>query len=173
MQKIDVGHLSTLIDIVPTPEEQIQAEKASEYQEIEYFGIVERFFYSLYDIVELKSRVQKWLFKLQFEERCNELEEQIDILDKGKMTIIRSHNLKEIFGILLAFGNHMNYGNRKGNAYGFRLDGLDLLPQIKTTDNSMTFPMFLWAFIKNKNAKLTRILQEFEPVQKASHGMVW
>ena len=72
-QKIDMGHLSTLIDIVPTVEEQIQAEKASEYQEVANFGVVERFFYSLYDIVELKSRLQKWLFKLQFQERCQEL----------------------------------------------------------------------------------------------------
>ena len=75
-----MGHLSTLIDIVPTVEEQIQAEKASEYQEVANFGVVERFFYSLYDIVELKSRLQKWLFKLQFQERCQELEEQIDII---------------------------------------------------------------------------------------------
>ena len=168
--KIDVGHLSTLIDIVPTPEEQIQAEKASEDREVKYFGIVERFFYSLYDIVELKSRLQKWLFKLQFIERCKELQEQIDIINQGKLTILRSNNLKEIFGIVLAFGNHMNFGNKKGNAYGFRLNGLSLLPQIKTTDNSMTFPMFIWAFIKKKYPKLTHILKEFEPVQKASHS---
>merc|ERR1712228_221380 len=62
----------------------------------------------------------------------------------------------------------MNVGNVKGNAYGFTLNGLSLLPQIKTTDNSMTFPMFLWAFIKNHYPNLTLVLKEFESIMIAS-----
>ena len=56
--KIGIDQLTALIDCVPTPEEQIQAEKASEYRKVQHFGIAERFFYSLYDIVELKQRLQ-------------------------------------------------------------------------------------------------------------------
>jgi len=167
--KIDVGHLSTLIDIVPTPEEQIEAEKASKDRDVKYFGVVERFFYSIYDIIELRPRLQKWLFKLTFMDRLSELKQQIDILERGKNIVLRSKTLREIFAIILAFGNHMNFGNKKGNAYGFRLDAFSLFPQIKTTDNSMTFPMFIWAFIKRQYPHLLKILQEFEPVQEASH----
>eukprot|EP01083_Nonionella_stella_P299730 1019630_1 len=167
--KLDINHLIALIDIVPTPEEQIQAEKASEHREIKHFGVVERFFYCVYDVVELKERLQKWLFKRQFEDKCNRLKEQINAIEQAKKVIINSHNLREILSVILAFGNHCNYGNAKGNAYGFQLDVISLLPQIKTTDNSMTFPMFIWAFIKKKYPQLMHILEEFKPVQVASH----
>eukprot|EP01083_Nonionella_stella_P224599 799355_1 len=167
--KLDIDNLIGLIDIIPTPEEQLQAEKASQEKNISNFGVAERFFYSLYDIIELGPRFKKWLFKLQFEDKVDRVEQQMVLLERSKIAVTHSQNLQQILSILLAFGNHMNYGNKlKGNCYGFHLTDLALLPQIKTFDNSMTFPMFLYDFIARKKPKLLNIFDELSIVDQAS-----
>ena len=62
-----------------------------------------RFFYSLHDIAELKQRMEKWFFKLQFETKCTELTEKIAIIEKAKLAITLSKELRDILTILLAF----------------------------------------------------------------------
>eukprot|EP01084_Bolivina_argentea_P311698 539562_1 len=168
--KLDINSLIALIDIIPTPEEQLAAERASEDHKVKYFGISERFFYSLYDIIEITPRCKKWLFMLQFEAKASRLEEMITLMEKSKIAITRSQNLRDIFSILLAFGNHMNAGNKlRGNCYGFHLNCLSLLPQIKTFDNAMTFPMFLYDFINKKDSKLLDIIKQFKVIGQAQN----
>ena len=117
-----------LLSIAPTSNEQLAAEQRSQHQNVRHFGVVERFFYSLNDIVELKQRLEMWLFSKRFTNKVDKLTNQITIIEKAKLTITLSKELRDIFSILLAFGNHMNYGNKRNqNAYGFLLSDLSLV----------------------------------------------
>jgi hypothetical protein len=49
-----------------------------------------------------------------------------------------SEGLREIMVSVLAIGNAMNQGSRKGSAMGFRLGSLVKLAQTKSTDGKST-----------------------------------
>eukprot|EP01084_Bolivina_argentea_P147560 258155_1 len=141
--KIDINLLKILLEIIPTPCEQLIADRMSELQNVKSFGITERFFYSLCDIIELKQRINNWVFKLEFELRIKELIEEINIIESAKLIIILSKEFKQILNIILGLGNYMNYGKKNSNAYGFCISDLNLLQEIKTRDNRMTFLMYI------------------------------
>ena len=95
---------------------------------IQITGLFSSIFCSLFDFNF------SFIEPIQFNETIEGLKEDIKIIQKAKFTIIRSKNLKEVFGILLAFGNHCNVGNSlKGNAYGFDIRDINLVKYNKYT----------------------------------------
>ncbi len=69
------------------------------------------------------------------------------------MTILRSNNLKEIFSMILAFGNHMNSSNKKGKVYCHKLvnyhhqDQINRINLLHSMQISITISLIsvLWA----------------------------
>uniref|UniRef100_A0A672FEF6 Formin-like protein 1 n=1 Tax=Salarias fasciatus TaxID=181472 RepID=A0A672FEF6_SALFA len=68
--------------------------------------------------------------------------------------------------IVLAFGNYMN-SSKRGAAYGFRLQSLDLLLETKSTDRSQTLLHFITNIIQEKYPDLTDFHTELRFVDKA------
>ena len=124
---MSIDKIKKLIEIVPSPEEQLETQRMSQYEDVDNFGITESFFYALHDIVELKPRLNTWIFKHEFDTKCQELEKKITIIEKAKLAITLSKNLRELFQVILSWGNHLNFGNSIGNAYGFHLKDLLLV----------------------------------------------
>jgi len=66
-QMIDIDKHTTLLDIIPSEDEQLEADvKACEEDiDIDDFGKAEHFFLILSDIVDLSERLELWFFKRQ------------------------------------------------------------------------------------------------------------
>ena len=62
--------------------------------------------------------------------------------------------------VILAFGNYMN-SQRRGGAYGFRLQSLDILTDAKSTDKKMTLLHYIAATVQ-VNCQI-RFLQGYIP----------
>ena len=79
----------------------------------------ERFFLALCNIPDLSGRMELWQFKLQFKELLTVQMDRIEILRQSHDNVKNSKSFKIILRYVLAFGNYMNGGTRKGQLLGF------------------------------------------------------
>ena len=150
-EKLNLDLLIKVSDMVPSDEEQMQAQGMSKNNDpatVKKYGIVEKFFYDLSSIWSLQERIKLWIFKKEFAEICGHQLDKINLLNKGLSDIQGSEALYEIFKIILAFGNYMNGGRRTGQAYGFSLETLRMLSGTKGTDQQTTLLMYIYKYCK-------------------------
>ncbi|KTF87471.1 hypothetical protein cypCar_00036912 [Cyprinus carpio] len=88
----------------------------------------DRFMVAFSKIQHLPQRISTLTFMGNFSESIQLLRPQLNAIIAGSMSIKSSSKLKKILEIILAFGNYMN-SEKRGSAYGFRLQSLDLLAE--------------------------------------------
>lgn len=118
-------------------------------------------------IPRLNQRINVLTFMGNFPDSVKRLQPQLDSLISASMSIKSSDKLKKILEIVLAFGNYMN-SSKRGAAYGFRLQSLDLLLETKSTDRSQTLLHFIANVIQDKYPDLVNFHSDLHFVDKAA-----
>lgn len=118
-------------------------------------------------IPRLNQRINTLTFMGNFPDTVKRLQPQLDSLISASMSIKSSDKLKKILEIVLAFGNYMN-SSKRGSAYGFRLQSLDLLLETKSTDRSQTLLHFIANVIQEKYPDLVNFHSDLHFVDKAA-----
>ncbi|XP_078413393.1 formin-2 [Cetorhinus maximus] len=104
----------------------------------------EQFLYELAQIVNFSERVFCILFQSTFLENIAAINRKLETMDKLCKTLQTSASVKQVLGLILAFGNYMNGGNRsRGQADGFGLEILPKLRDVKSSDNSINLLFYL------------------------------
>ncbi|KAA8581142.1 hypothetical protein FQN60_002723, partial [Etheostoma spectabile] len=89
----------------------------------------EQFLHQLSLIPNFSGRVFCILFQSSFSECMSSIMKKLDTLQRVCKALKDSKTVKQVLGLVLAFGNFMNGGNRsRGQADGFTLD---ILPKLK------------------------------------------
>ncbi|XP_062382989.1 formin-like protein 1 [Sardina pilchardus] len=118
-------------------------------------------------IPRLTHRISTLTFMGNFSDSVQMLQPQLDALIAASMSIKSSSKLKKILEIILAFGNYMNSGKR-GAAFGFRLQSLDMLLDTKSTDRRQTLLHFIVSIIQQKYPQLQGFYSELPFMDKAA-----
>uniref|UniRef100_A0A452SFX9 Formin like 1 n=1 Tax=Ursus americanus TaxID=9643 RepID=A0A452SFX9_URSAM len=92
--------------------------------------------------------------------------QQLNAIIAASMSIKSSDKLRQILEIVLAFGNYMN-SSKRGAAYGFRLQSLDVLLEMKSTDRKQTLLHYLVKVIADKYPQLTGFHGDLHFLDKA------
>lgn len=75
--------------------------------------------------------------------------------------LLECNHLRDVLGLVLAFGNYMNGGNRtRGQADGF---GLEILPKLKDVKSRVTHHIILHSKCHHLLADITLIISRFLP----------
>uniref|UniRef100_A0A8C2JMI5 Formin like 1 n=1 Tax=Cyprinus carpio TaxID=7962 RepID=A0A8C2JMI5_CYPCA len=127
----------------------------------------DRFMVAFSKIPRLAQRISTLTFMGNFSESILLLKPQLNAIIAASMSIKSSSKLKKILEIILAFGNYMNSGKR-GSAYGFRLQSLDLLLDMKSTDRKLTLLHFIVSIIQEKYPQLHNFHTELHCLDKAA-----
>ncbi|KAJ0057853.1 hypothetical protein NL108_002983, partial [Boleophthalmus pectinirostris] len=127
----------------------------------------DRFVLRFGKIPRLNQRINTLTFMGNFPDSVKRLQPQLDSLISASMSIKSSEKLKKILEIVLAFGNYMN-SSKRGSAYGFRLQSLDLLLETKSTDRSQTLLHFIAKVIQEKYPDLVNFHSDLHFVDKAA-----
>lgn len=107
----------------------------------------EQFLYQLSQIPNFSQRVFCILFQSTFHECITSVVRKIEILQKVCKNVQGSESVLRVLGLVLAFGNYMNGGNRtRGQADGFTLDILPKLKDVKSSDNSQSLLSYVVAY---------------------------
>ncbi|XP_028325224.1 formin-2 isoform X2 [Gouania willdenowi] len=107
----------------------------------------EQFLLQLSQIPNFSERVFCILFQSTFKECITSILRKIEILQRVCKTLQSSKCVLQVLGLVLAFGNFMNGGNRsRGQADGFSLEILPKLKDVKSSDNSQSLLSFIVAY---------------------------
>uniref|UniRef100_A0A673XDR8 Formin like 1 n=1 Tax=Salmo trutta TaxID=8032 RepID=A0A673XDR8_SALTR len=126
----------------------------------------DRFMMRFGKIPRLAQRISTLTFMGNFPESVKRLQPQLNSIITASMSIKSSAKLKKMLEIILAFGNYMN-SSKRGAAYGFRLQSLDLLLDTKSTDRSQTLLHFISSIVQEKYPELNNFHTELHFVDKA------
>ncbi|XP_028287712.1 formin-like protein 1 [Parambassis ranga] len=127
----------------------------------------DRFMVRFSKIPRLSQRISTLTFMGNFPESVQLIQPQLNAIIAASMSIKSSSKLKKILEIILAFGNYMN-SSKRGSAYGFRLQSLDLLLDTKSTDRKQTLLHFIVNIIRDKYPQLQSFYTELHFLDKAA-----
>eukprot|EP01125_Pyxidicula_operculata_P000689 TRINITY_DN1065_c1_g5_i1.p1 TRINITY_DN1065_c1_g5~~TRINITY_DN1065_c1_g5_i1.p1 ORF type:complete len:1376 (-),score=371.31 TRINITY_DN1065_c1_g5_i1:464-4387(-) len=148
---IGIDELHALNQFVPQPQE-IEMLQPYSVEMPPNLGNPERFFISIYDIPRLGNRLQSWLFSRLFRGRFVETSHSVDTIFNAVNEVKTSKLFLSLLKTVLAFGNYMNGGTARGQAYGFRLESLQKMMDIKSqTDSKMTLMHFIAEYLQNES----------------------
>ncbi|XP_055002859.1 formin-2 [Sorex araneus] len=107
----------------------------------------EQFLYELSLIPNFSERVFCILFQSTFSESICSIRRKLELLQKLCETLKNGQGVMQVLGLVLAFGNYMNGGNKtRGQADGFGLDILPKLKDVKSSDNSRSLLSYIVSY---------------------------
>ncbi|KAG2467518.1 FMN2 protein, partial [Polypterus senegalus] len=148
---VDLETLQALYENRAQQEEMDKIEKhiksSKEKESAKPLDKPEQFLYELAQIPNFSARVFCILFQSTFNESIASIIRKLDILQKVCSTLYSTNSVMKILGLVLAFGNFMNGGNRtRGQADGFALDILPKLKDVKSSDNSRSLLSYIVSY---------------------------
>uniref|UniRef100_A0A5F8AQS4 Formin 2 n=1 Tax=Macaca mulatta TaxID=9544 RepID=A0A5F8AQS4_MACMU len=107
----------------------------------------EQFLYELSLIPNFSERVFCILFQSTFSESICSIHRKLELLQKLCEMLKNGPGVMQVLGLVLAFGNYMNGGNKtRGQADGFGLDILPKLKDVKSSDNSRSLLSYIVSY---------------------------
>ena len=91
----------------------------------------ERFMLKVFSVKRVRHRVRILLFIRQFDENFEDLQESWLIMENACKEVQSSAELKKLLSVALSVGNLVNDGTARGNAAGFRINGLAKAADVK------------------------------------------
>ncbi|XP_015256400.1 PREDICTED: formin-like protein 1 [Cyprinodon variegatus] len=167
-QALSLDFLELLERFIPTQYEMKLIETyESEGRSIDELSEEDRFLVRFGKIPRLSQRISTLTFMGNFPESVQNIQPQLKAIIDASMSVRSSVKLKKILEIVLAFGNYMN-SSKRGPAYGFHLQSLDLLTDTKSTDRRQTLLHFMVGIIHEKYPELQNFYTELNFLEKAS-----
>ncbi|XP_021569292.1 formin-like protein 1 [Carlito syrichta] len=167
LQALGVDFLELLTRFLPTEyERSLIARFEREQRQAEELSEEDRFMLRFSRIPRLPERMATLTFLGNFPDTAQMLMPQLNAIIAASMSIKSSDKLRQILEIVLAFGNYMN-SSKRGAAYGFRLQSLDALLEMKSTDRKQTLLHYLVKVIAEKYPELTGFHSDLHFLDKA------
>nr|XP_025963698.1 formin-like protein 1 [Dromaius novaehollandiae] len=166
-QALSLDFLELLLRFLPTEYERTLISKFErDRQPPEELSDEDQFMIRFSKIPRLAERMNVMIFLGNFSDTAQLLMPQLNAIIAASMSLKSSTKLRNILEIVLAFGNYMN-SSKRGAAYGFRLQSLDALLEMKSTDRKQTLLHYLVRVITEKYPELTGFHTELHFLDKA------
>ncbi|KAM9368983.1 LOW QUALITY PROTEIN: formin-like protein 1 [Phaethornis superciliosus] len=166
-QALSLDFLELLLRFLPTEYERTLIGKFErEQRPPEELSEEEQFMIRFSKIPRLAERMNVMIFLGNFSDTAQLLMPQLNAVIAASISLKSSNKLRNILEIVLAFGNYMN-SSKRGAAYGFRLQSLDALLEMKSTDRKQTLLHYLVRVITEKYPELTGFHTELHFLDKA------
>ncbi|XP_074547891.1 formin isoform X2 [Halichoeres trimaculatus] len=138
---VDLETIEALYENRATSDEMMKIKKhfeTSKEEEAKLLDKPEQFLYELSQIPDFAGRSRCIIFQSVFLDTIASIRRKVDIISNLCKELLECDTLKDVMGLVLAFGNYMNGGNRtRGQADGFGLEILPKLKDVKSRDNRM------------------------------------
>ncbi|KAI3367812.1 hypothetical protein L3Q82_026649 [Scortum barcoo] len=138
---VDLETIEALYENRATSDEMDKIKKHyenSKEDEVKLLDKPEQFLYELSQIPDFAGRAQCIIFQSVFLDTIASIRRKVDIISNVCKYLLECNSVRDVMGLVLAFGNYMNGGNRtRGQADGFGLEILPKLKDVKSRDNRM------------------------------------
>ncbi|TNN87226.1 Formin-1 [Liparis tanakae] len=138
---VDLETIEALYENRATSDEMTKITKhyeTSKGDEVKLLDKPEQFLYELSQIPDFAGRAHCIIFQSVFLDTIASIRRKVEIISNVSKELLECSSLRDVMGLVLAFGNYMNGGNRtRGQADGFGLEILPKLKDVKSRDNRM------------------------------------
>ncbi|CAO4368233.1 unnamed protein product [Caenorhabditis nigoni] len=125
----EIDALQNLFGMLPQNEEE---EALKRYTgDIALLSPPSSFFYRLVQIPFYRLRIETQIFLGDFSRLMRELAPNVEVLTSASQEILKSPTLPRLLLILVNMGNYLNGNNAQGNAFGFTLNSMWKLIDLK------------------------------------------
>jgi len=131
-------------------------------------GTTETFFLCVSSIPRLQQRLSLFAFKLNFTSCTAAIRSNLKTVSQAIASIRDSTQLTKLLTMVLAVGNYLNGGTKKGQAYGFKLSTLARLKQSKTVDNKSTLLHYLLSQLRKQDSSNLQFIEDLSVLQEAT-----
>jgi diaphanous 1 len=136
VESLTTDQVSMFLALLPTAEE---IEQVSGFDgDPSSLGNLEQFVLAIKDVPFLKERLDAAQFRLRFREMAADVQAQLKRIEGAVDIVDRCQEVQALLRFVLAIGNHLNGGTPRGGAYGFKLDALGKLKEVKSSNNKLT-----------------------------------
>lgn len=112
-----------------------------------------------------QKRVEAWLFTLDWDEMMTNVRKPMQRLHGAVSCVTSSESLPYICGILLGFGNMMNYGHKqRGNAGAFSPKYLKDIEATKDQNGKLNLLQHLVREVKHRRPESMKVVEELVPI---------
>ncbi len=94
-----------------------------------------------------ENRLKSILFKYSYEAEANSTKSKIDNFYKTFDFVENNQLFHKWLEVILLYGNYLNGTSNRGGAYGFKLDTLAKLSEVKSSDNKKTLFYYIVEYI--------------------------
>ncbi|CAL8300021.1 unnamed protein product [Boreogadus saida] len=139
---VDLETIEALYENRATSDELERINKhyeTSKEDEVKLLDKPEQFLYELSQIPDFTGRAHCIIFQSSFLDTIASIRRKVEIVSTVSKVLLEGSSVREVIGLVLAFGNYMNGGNRtRGQADGFGLEILPKLKDVKSRDNRIS-----------------------------------
>ncbi len=97
--------------------------------------------------IEPELRLKSMIFKNNYKAEIIEVLRMVESVLKAFDYIKKNEKLLKWLEIILAYGNYLNGTGNRGGAYGFRLETIAKLTEVKTNDNKRNLLQYIIEYI--------------------------
>ncbi|MFS7962961.1 putative tensin phosphatase, C2 domain, formin, FH2 domain, protein-tyrosine phosphatase [Helianthus anomalus] len=163
---LDVDQVENILKFCPTKEEMEQLKNYT--GDIDRLGKCEHFFLELMKVPRMESKLNAFLFKIQFKAQLADFKKSLDIVNSACDEVRKSHKFKEIVKRILYLGNTLNQGTARGAAVGFKLDSLLKLTDTRASNSRMTLMHYLCKVLASKSPTLLDFHEDLVSLEAAT-----
>ncbi|VDM39983.1 unnamed protein product [Toxocara canis] len=162
--------LEQMLKFIPTKEEISRLrETVEKFKTPSVLAIADRFLYEVSNIPRYEQRLRCLFIITTFKERLDDVATNIQAITNASISISNSKRLRYLLRLILAVGNYLNYGKRNGNAFGFALDSLCVLTDVRNSLRSdQNLLHYIIQIADAKFPDILRLKRDFGGVHDAS-----
>ncbi|XP_013116718.1 formin-like protein isoform X2 [Stomoxys calcitrans] len=168
LKKLSLENVELLQKMVPTDVEvKSYKEYIIERKDQNLLTEEDKFMLQLSKVERISSKLSIMNYMGNFFDCLHLICPQIQSITSASTSLKQSRKFKALLEIVLAFGNYLN-SNKRGPAYGFKLQSLDTLIDTKSTDKRSSLLHYIVATIRQKFPELLNFESELYCTDKAA-----
>jgi hypothetical protein len=168
LKSVPVEAVELLQRMIPT-EAEVKAYREYERDKRDLAKLTEedRFLMQLTKIERLSTKLQIMKYIADFSENLQTLMPQFHAIIAASRSVRTSKKFRGILEIILAFGNYLN-SSKRGPAYGFHLQSLEVLMDTKTSDRRLSLLHYIAETVRARFSEFSNFDAELRYIEKAA-----
>lgn len=119
-------------------------------------------------IPDYKSRLELLSFLNNYKSLLEDAEQRVKVFEQSMHHIKTSGNFRRVLEIVLALGNYLNGGTKKGEQYGFKLSTITQLKNTKAQTKDKSLMNFIVEQVQSRHPEAEGFLEEFADMEFAA-----
>ncbi|KAK5644344.1 hypothetical protein RI129_005644 [Pyrocoelia pectoralis] len=168
LKQLSLENVELLQRMVPTEQEcKAYREYVIEKKNVNVLTEEDKFLMHLTKVERISAKLSIMSYVGNFYDNIHLIAPQVHAVISASNSVKNSKKLRSVLEIILAFGNYLN-SSRRGPAYGFKLQSLESLLDIKSTDKRMCLLHYIVTTIRQKFPELLNFESDLLYIEKAA-----